>query len=102
MAKFKIGDRIRIVSAPGARGRAHIGKNGSILAKYHSGPVSWIISADNGDNWWNENDLEFDILIEGQVCSFCKMSCPHKNPNQKNGTFICSACSFVKELEETK
>jgi hypothetical protein len=98
--KFKIGDKIRVVSSSTIETRKYIGSEGVVLERFNMHPATWLVSIDDRRHWWAESNLEFAIMIEGQVCASCKIPCPHQKPNQKNGTFVCSSCVFIKELEK--
>jgi hypothetical protein len=49
--------------------------------------------------WWIDANLAWEpaLFIEGQVCLECKLPCPHKAPNAKEG-YRCVSCQFISSL----
>lgn len=98
--RFKIGDKIRITNTTILTKREFVGKIAYIIRQSRVIDHTWMIDVDRQCHSWNEYEFELFTVNEKQICNSCKISCPHANPNQKDGTFICVSCLFTKDLEK--
>jgi hypothetical protein len=58
----------------------------------------WEVDIDRGVHYWREANMKPAIFNANQVCDVCKKSSPHKEPNQKDNTYICPSCIFLTTL----
>jgi hypothetical protein len=56
----------------------------------------WYVDVDKNHHYWREANMRSAVFNKDQVCSLCKVSCPHEAINQN---YICVACRTMKELE---
>jgi len=109
--KYKIGDRVRLGKHTfhplegrnwNANMDQYVGKIAT-LRRIHTNSDddtirSWI--TDIGIYYaWREINFTPVYFDEKQICSECKKPCPHIEANQKDNTYICVSCIFLRDLK---